>query len=148
MDIGAAEHDAADQRHRGKRHENLGGKRSITPFIAEEPHAQQDEQHQHSRLGSNENHRHGKGRERLIGKTARPQKPDDSDHREHAAWDGGHPTHDAQHAEHLQQQGHLRFRSTRYIVRAIANDDCFFPFPVRHDAPSSNVARLRNHAPL
>ena len=141
MDIGAAEHDIADKCHRCKRHENLGGERSIAPFIAKKTHAQQDEQHQHSRLGNNENHRHGKGGERLLGKAARPQKLHDDDDRKHTARDGDHPAHDAQHAEHLQQQGHLRLRLACGIDRATFGRDHLFPFPMRHDAPFSNAAR-------
>ena len=141
MDIGAAEHDIADERHRRKRHENFGGQCGIAPFVAEKTHAQQDEQHQHSRLSSNENHRHSKGRESLLGKAARPQKLHDDDNCKHTARNGDRPAHDTQHAEHLQQQGHLRFRIACGIDRAAFGRDHLFPFPMRHDASFSNAAR-------
>ena len=141
MDIGTVKHDVAGERHRRKRHEDLGGKRGIASFIAEKAHTQQDEQHQHSRLGKDENHRHGKGRERLFGKAARLQKLHDDDNRENTAWDGDRPAHDAQHAEHLQQQGHLRLRLACGIDRTTFGRDHLFPFPMRHDAPFSNAAR-------
>ena len=146
MDIGAAEHDVADERHRRERHEDLGSERGITALVAEKTHAQQDEQHQHSHLGNNENDRHGKGGESLLGKAARPQKLHDDDDCKHTARDGDRPTHDAQHAEHLQQQGHLRLRLACGIDRAALGRDHLFPFPMRHDAPFSNAARLMNTA--
>ena len=92
-------------------------------------------------MGKDENHRHGKGRERLFGKAARLQKLYDDDDRENTAWDGDRPAHDAQHAEHLQQQGHLRLRLACGINRTTFGRDHLFPFPMRHDAPFSNAAR-------